>query len=340
MKYSLVALLFFIIPLQNEARDYYFHPTKGMDQNDGLSKNQPFKSLSVIASLRLKAGDRIILANGQTYEGSIHLAGQHGTNNQHIVISSENWDQHQMPNAIVDFKNLEAGIYIRDCSHITINNVHLTGNGYSKKDENQSMRCGIIITVSEVGNTSNIIISDLKIKEVYYENPGFQRGASEVKTANGTQKYGWGIRLINLHTRSVIQKVYIANCDISELAHTGIKLTGSDKNIHDIEITNNIVSNVGGPGIQMSEVADVWVHDNTVSHSGSTTDTRKWGRGSGLWTWGASRVLIEKNKFLYANGPGDSAGAHIDFNCDNVIIQYNFSAYNAGGFCEILGNNY
>jgi hypothetical protein len=47
-----------------------------------------------------------------------------------------------------------------------------------------------------------------------------------------------------------------------------------------------------------------------------------------------------KKKFLYANGPGDSAGAHIDYNCDNIVLQYNISAYNAGGFCEILGNNY
>jgi hypothetical protein len=51
-------------------------------------------------------------------------------------------------------------------------------------------------------------------------------------------------------------------------------------------------------------------------------------------------VVIEKSRFVNANGPGDSAGVHIDFNCRNVIVQYNLSANNAGGFCEILGNNY
>jgi hypothetical protein len=51
-------------------------------------------------------------------------------------------------------------------------------------------------------------------------------------------------------------------------------------------------------------------------------------------------VLIEHNAFTGAAGPGDSAGCHIDFNCRNVIVQYNFSARNAGGFVEILGNNY
>lgn len=74
--------------------------------------------------------------------------------------------------------------------------------------------------------------------------------------------------------------------------------------------------------------------------SGSSDDSRKWGRGSGLWTWSSSNVLIEKNRFTNSSGPGDSAGAHIDFNCQNIVLQYNFSANNAGGFCEILGNNY
>jgi hypothetical protein len=124
------------------------------------------------------------------------------------------------------------------------------------------------------------------------------------------------------------------------VSHTGIKLTGNSKNISNITIADNSIERTGGPGIQMSEVKNVHVYKNNVSHSGSDDDSRKWGRGSGLWTWGSSHVLIEKNKFMYANGPGDSAGAHIDFNCDNVVLQYNISAYNAGGFCEILGNNY
>jgi hypothetical protein len=82
------------------------------------------------------------------------------------------------------------------------------------------------------------------------------------------------------------------------------------------------------------------IDGNIVDQSGSTDDTRKWGRGSGLWTWSSSDILIEKNRFTNSNGPGDSAGAHIDFNCRNIVLQYNFSANNAGGFCEILGNNY
>ena len=50
--------------------------------------------------------------------------------------------------------------------------------------------------------------------------------------------------------------------------------------------------------------------------------------------------MISQNKFQNANGPADSAGCHIDFNCNDVIVENNLSRNNAGGFIEILGNNY
>jgi hypothetical protein len=91
----------------------------------------------------------------------------------------------------------------------------------------------------------------------------------------------------------------------------------------------------------MSGIKQGHIKNNFVNRSGSNNDSRKWGRGSGLWTWGCSGVIIENNHFMNTNGPADSAGCHIDFNCKNdIVVQYNFSANNAGGFCEILGNNY
>ena len=51
-------------------------------------------------------------------------------------------------------------------------------------------------------------------------------------------------------------------------------------------------------------------------------------------------TVISNNKFQNANGPADSAGCHIDFNCNDIIVENNLSRNNAGGFIEILGNNY
>ncbi len=137
-----------------------------------------------------------------------------------------------------------------------------------------------------------------------------------------------------------MKNLTVKNCQIQHVAHTGIKFTASDDPMYDVKVYGNRVLNTGGPGMQASRVQFGHFHHNYVQFSGSPDDSRKWGRGSGFWTWGANNVIIEYNHFLNANGPGDSAGCHIDFNSKNVIVQYNFSANNAGGFCEILGNNY
>jgi hypothetical protein len=87
-------------------------------------------------------------------------------------------------------------------------------------------------------------------------------------------------------------------------------------------------------------VTKLLVRGNVVNRSGSTADPRMRGRGSCIWPWGSDGALIEKNIFRGARGINDCCGAHIDFNCRNVVIQYNLSIDNEGGFVEILGNNY
>jgi hypothetical protein len=100
------------------------------------------------------------------------------------------------------------------------------------------------------------------------------------------------------------------------------------------------MKDIGGPAIQPSLVEDLVVRGNVVDGSGSSLDSRMHGRGSGIWPWTCNRVLIEKNTFMHARGKADSCGIHIDFNCRDVVVQYNLSIDNEGGFIEILGNNH
>jgi hypothetical protein len=318
------------------AKDYYVHPTLGNDANDGLSKATAIQTLQKVNQLTLQSGDRILLAAGEIHYGSLQLRKVNG-----ITVESVVWnDNAQLTRAIIDAKGFENGILIEDCNQLKISFVAVTANGFTQKDTTSTMRTGVMVRTTNAKAMKGITLDRLKIYDLFYENPGHTRPAGEVATANGTQKYGWGIRLLNPLNETIMENVVIQNCELENIDHTGIKLGGKERNIHNVKIINNRLLRTGGPGIQMSNVRYVYVAGNEVNYSGSPDDTRKWGRGSGLWTWSASNILIEKNKFMNANGPGDSAGAHIDYNCDNVILQYNFSANNAGGFCEVLGNNY
>lgn len=320
------------------AIDYYFHPVSGSDQASGTSAQTAFQSLAKIKMLNLEAGDRILLAAGEVFKENLILSGVEGSYSAPILVTSYG-EKGQI--GIIDAKGYENAVLVENAKFVTIQNLKISALGKGNRPVQGDMRVGVMVRVTKDYYSRGISLENLIISDVFFENEGFQRGENEVRTANGTQRYGWGIRVMNKTDYGIIEDLKILNCDVSNIAHTGIKLTGNnDQNIRDVTIAGNRVTKTGGPGIQMSRVKLVHVMKNDVTYTGSNDDSRKWGRGSGLWTWGSTMVLIEGNRFMYANGPGDSAGAHIDFNCDNVVLQYNFSAYNAGGFCEILGNNY
>lgn len=336
----LITLLAFLTLGPVFGTNYYVHPELGDIQHPGTSLLRPFQSLQQLQDLPLKAGDSILLAAGFTFPGSIELRGVQGMENHPVVISSYTIGNIlEDPRATIDASGYANGILIVDGSHIVVRDLIVKANG-GGPIKNSSMRCGVLVQPQHPGRYQGISLHHLLIRDIFYEEAGFTRGKDEVRTANGSQNYGWGIRFINQTEGAELRELRVTDCVVENVAHTGIKFTGRKKNIRQLQLYNNRVLRTGGPGIQMSGVQNGHIKNNYVSHSGSPDDSRKWGRGSGLWTWGSSEVIIEHNHFLNANGPGDSAGCHIDFNCNNIIVQYNFSAHNAGGFCEILGNNY
>jgi hypothetical protein len=327
-------------------KTYYFNAEIGSDLNSGTSEDSPWKSLSMIEDLSLNPGDQILLFAGHTFTEPLLLNTIFGSAEDPILISTYGGSNGEKAN--IRTKGFLNAVHIKNSSFIEIE--HLSISAVADPEVpievrgSELMRIGVRVEATLSGTYEHIRLKNLDIRDIFYEKEGFNRGSNEVTTANGTQSYGWGIRIFNTTRGAVLKNVYLDTITIENVAHTGIKFTGfkngDEYGIRDIEITNTNVQRTGGPGIQLSGVMNGHIHGNSVDRSGSDDDSRKWGRGSGLWTWSASDILIEKNSFTNANGPGDSAGAHIDFNCRNIVLQYNFSANNAGGFCEILGNNY
>ncbi|MBR8538128.1 right-handed parallel beta-helix repeat-containing protein [Carboxylicivirga sediminis] len=345
MKRILSALALILTVWSVSAERYYVNPVTGNDANTGTSKTVPFQTLDKINSLKLHPGDEVLLAMGHTHKGCMLLKNLSGSAGKPIVIASYQEDEKtaKATKPIIDAKGFLNGVLLENCSFVTISGIEISADGGAMHPGDKSskmMRCGVLVQATEPGEYSSIALNDLTIRDVFFEEKGFVRGADEVRTANGKQNYGWGIRFINAREDARLQDLTVKGCQVENVAHTGLKFTGNNKNIRNIRVMDNTVKRTGGPGIQMSGVHQGHVKGNEVSYSGSNNDSRKWGRGSGLWTWGSSDIIIEHNTFKYANGPGDSAGCHIDYNCNNVIVQYNLSANNAGGFCEILGNNF
>lgn len=321
------------------AATYHIDAIGGDDTADGLAPERAWKSLDRARDLALQPGDRLLLAGGVKHPGQLVLRSLAGQPDNPIVIG-----RYARPGApadapaLIDGHGTRAALHLRNSSHVRVENLVLTADGGAPSGD---MRCGALIEVDRDGTHEGITLAGLHVKAVSFQNPGFVRPDDDVRTPNGRISYGWGIRfIVRKEGSGVLRDIVVRDSVIERVDHTGLKFTAPADGIRDVRVENLVVSHTGGPGIQMSGVTGGHFTHMSVDHSGSTADTRNWGRGSGLWTWGTRDVVIERSRFTNANGPGDSAGVHIDFNCANVVVQYNFSAHNAGGFCEILGNNF
>jgi len=330
--------------VSTQAATYYVHPTNGDDRASGTRVESPWQSLAKVNATQLKAGDQVLLAAGERFAGQLALNGLSGTAAEPIVFGSypANPAKPEL-RPTIDGRGYVAAVHLKNSRHVRVRDLALTADGGGMRKGqpvNAKMRCGVLIEADAAGDYENVELSRLHVFEVSFEEPGFVRPAADVKTANGTVSYGWGIRFIVNSPQARMHGITVSDCLIENVNHTGLKFTGPAESIQKVKVERVKVLNVGGPGVQMSGLRGGHFTHLDVNGSGSPRDSRNWARGSGLWTWTSSDVVIEKSRFLNANGPGDSAGVHIDFNCRNVIVQYNLSANNAGGFCEILGNNH
>lgn len=340
--YALLITLIMLNGLPAASRNYYISGTNGDDRFTGLTPLQGWKTTAPLADIQLKPGDSVLFAAGQNFTGQLSLRNISGSEYAPIVLSAYPVNG-RTGKAILDAGKDLYALLIQNASFIHIHNLAFTGKTPVTLPEpgtKEAMRCGILVEVTSPEKYKDIRLTDITVHDVYFHAPGFTRTAAETASANGTQSYGWGIRFIVQHKEGRLENILVRETEIHHVSHTGLKITGPANSIQNMEVKDNLVYQTGGPGMQFSGVTDGHIHHNRIHHSGSPSDSRNWARGSGLWTWSCTNILIEHNRFENANGPGDSAGVHIDYNCSDVIVQYNLSANNAGGFCEILGNNF
>ena len=117
--------------------------------------------------------------------------------------------------AIIDAAGESEGILVRNCSGVHISNISIMADGRDGKQKNSDpatkskMRCGIRIEATVPGNYSDIEVSNVDIMDIFYEDKGFVRDPKEVRSANGTQTYGWGVRVITSSENCVISGIKI-----------------------------------------------------------------------------------------------------------------------------------
>ena len=119
----------------------------------------------------------------------------------------------------------------------------------------------------------------------------------------------------------------------------GVTGTSLDYDVNFI-VLNNRCENLGGSCVLMSGVWQGLLEGNSFIRSGSMVEPSvSVNRGSGAWFFRSKHVVAQNNVAAFSRGHNDSAGIHVDYNNENILVQYNFTYDNEGYGTEILGSN-
>ena len=306
--------------------DYYLDSENGDDANTGLEADAAWATLAKASGADLGPGDRVLLRRGDRFGGKLAILGKQGSVDRPIMV--EPWGLGARP--LIDAKGYLAGIHLQDAHHVHVRGLEITADGGVTLDGSDSTeRYGVLARASSGGAIGGLRLSDLVIHDIFPETGAEHEGRTS------TTYLGTGILLSG--TQSTVSSGFlIERCDIRRTGFKAVEMW----RIEDAHMLDTMMTDIGGPAIQPGRVTGLVVRGNTVDGSGSYSDPRMHGRGSGIWPWNSRDILIEHNRFMHARGRLDSCGVHIDFHCSDVVVQYNLSVDNEGGFVEILGNNH
>jgi hypothetical protein len=304
----LAVFLAFAFAGSSMATDYYFDGTSGDDASEGLRPETPWKSFSRIGALSLQAGDRILLKRGTVFtQQNITLTNQSGEEGRPIYIGA--YGEGAAP--LIDLGTMNKyAITITSCNYIEAENLEMKGgNG------------GVFFTwIKEVVKYKGFTFRNLFIHDAYLSaGSAFQLNI----IPNGETRM------------SEYEDVLIENCRANRIVRSFIKA----ECINRLMIRNNDFRTSGGPGIVLEKSTEATLRENSIDSTGSRAHPSYTGRGSCAWVIGCRNVLVEKNSLTNAFGWNDSYGFHCDIGNTNVVVQYNLSRRNMGGFVQILGKN-
>ena len=325
-----------------KAATYYVDP-KGSDSNSGTSRDYAWKTLAKVNSVQFLPGDKILFKSGAEWNGQLHPKGS-GNENHPIEINKYGGKEKPLINGN------GTSNYVRNSGTVMLINQHdwvisnLEVTNYSSQVHSQ--RSGILVINN--GNTpeKNITIANNFVHDVNSDT----QVDNAWKVTGGIILIGINEDLdgkINNNKNFGFQNISVTGNQVKNVATAGIRnkttmlySNGSEsypKLNKNISYENNRVDDVFGDGLIISEVASDGIVKNNIVNKFCNANTSY--NYAGLWVMSSDNVVVERNEVANGRyGSNDGTAFDIDLNCNNVIVQHNYSHDNARG--TVLFMNY
>lgn len=328
-------------------KNYYVSSSEGSDANNGLTPAAPWASLARLKKAKLQPGDTVHFKSGDVFNEQLEIDE---SGSESAVIHFTRYGEGELP--IIDGAAAKEGsalaaISIVDQDYIEISALNV--RNFRRKpipDIADVNAYGILVKNTGKRVLRGFEFHHLVVEDIY--------PIKAKKSFNQTSVTG-----IRFETRPAQNKrnavnmrdIYIHDNLLRHTARFGIALrhkpsrldgvsnTALDYDV-DVRIVNNRCEDLGGSCVLMNGVWNGLLEHNVFIRSGALVEPKlSVNRGSGAWFFRSKNIVAQHNMSTGSRGHNDSAGIHVDFANENVLVQYNFSYDNEGYGTEILGKN-
>ncbi len=304
---------------------YYIDPQQGSNRHDGLCPDTPLKDLSPLAGSPLPPGTEILLRAGSRLTGSFTLTAA-GEEKQPVRIAS--YGGQARP--VMDGAGGPYALCLHNSRYVEVEDLELRNAGGAP-----AFRCGLL--VSSGGKTHGggaLRHTVLRRLTIHAVTSRLGREAAGLYITNReSARPCW------------YEDFLVEDCDIYDTGSCGIvfnSLYGKRPEIPrwDIQpfpftpatgvvIRKNRVHDLPGDGMWISTTRGALLEYNRVYNTSYGTLTQY----AGMWPHNSDGCIMQFNE-VYDNrlAAGDGQGLDVDINCNDTLVQYNYSHDNEGGF--------
>ena len=292
-----------------DAADYYVNPG-GSDSAGGTSQASAWRTLARVNQASLRPGDRVYLAGGQTFTGTLAFdAADTGTGSVPIVVSSYGSGRATIA------AGQSSGVAAYNTAGITISNIDIVGAGRTSNSSS-----GIEFYADLPGN---VTLAGIRIDNVGVS--GFGKQGIVIGSWNGATGFrDVSITGVLAHDNALAGiATYAAVPNVHQNVYVGYSSAYDNSGVPGLS-TNS------GNGIVLGNVNGATIERCVARHNGWLNTNV--GGPVGIWTYDSTGVTIQLNE-SYENRTASSAdggGFDLDQNVSNSVVQYNYSHDNDG----------
>lgn len=339
----------------SESINYFVSSSEGRDKNDGLSEKSPWASLKRVKQQKLQSGDTVHFKSGDFFKGQL-VVDESGTADAPIHFTA--YGDGELPvidGAALVRGSVVAAVLVVDQDQLEFSKLNIRNFRKKSRDSVSDYNAyGILIKNTGKRNLRGYSLHDLVVEEVF---PVRARATNTTSGENSFNKTSVsGIRFETLPSKSKDRAfntgdIFIHGNFLRHTARFGIAIRHRASKIEgvfgtpanydtNVRIINNRCEDTGGSCVLMSGVMNGLLEKNSFIRSGAMVEpSLSVNRGSGAWFFASKNIVAQRNFSYGSRGHNDSAGMHVDYGNENVLVQYNFTLKNEGYGTEILGKN-